>query len=163
MTRVTVRAVAVIVAILVTLTAWSVADSFDHARDPDGELIAPFVLEQHPTPAIGPFWPTSLATSSTSLIVHRWTWDSLADCESGDWNLNREPIAGTARWDDHRGGYEGGVHFAPSTWDAYRPAGFSDAAYLATRDEQIVVAELVLDDQGPPAWPVCSRKIGMAR
>lgn len=90
-----------------------------------------------------------------------WTWDELADCESGDWDADRNPIAGTARWDDSRGGYEGGVHFAPSTWDGYRPDGFPDAAYDATRDQQIVVAELVLDDQGPGAWPTCSYKVGM--
>lgn len=90
-----------------------------------------------------------------------WTWDQLADCESGDWDADRHPIAGTARWDDNRGGYEGGVHFAPSTWDWYRPAGYPDAAYVATRAHQIAVAELVLDDQGPRAWPRCSYMVGM--
>lgn len=98
--------------------------------------------------------PTPVQTSATN-------WDRLADCESGDWDRNRNPIPGTARWDDNRGGYEGGVHFAPSTWDAHRDADMPEAAYLATREQQIVVAERVLAAQGPGAWPVCSYKAGM--
>lgn len=87
-------------------------------------------------------------------------WDRLADCESGEWDRHAQPVPGTARWDDHRGGYEGGVHFAPSTWDANRDPSMPDAAYLAPRDVQIIVAERVLARQGWGAWPVCSRKIG---
>lgn len=118
---------------------------------------------------------TTVATTTTSTPPTRTTvaapapvrsattvdWDYLADCESGEWDANRVPIRGTARWNDQSGGYEGGVHFAPSTWDGAKPVGYPDGAHQATREQQIVVAEIVLDQQGPGAWPVCSRKVGM--
>ncbi|HBF79772.1 MAG TPA: peptidase, partial [Streptomyces sp.] len=36
-------------------------------------------------------------------------------------------------------------------------------ADLATKDQQIAVAEKVLDGQGPGAWPACSVRAGLAR
>lgn len=106
---------------------------------------------------------TSAPSTAAPVVVDGdgWTWDELADCESGEWNAQRQPIPGTARWDDHRSGYEGGLHFAPPTWDANKPDGYPDGAHQATREQQIVVGEIVLDRQGPGAWPVCSRKAGM--
>lgn len=53
------------------------------------------------------------------------------------------------------------MQFLPETWDAFAPDGFPDAAYDATRVEQIAVAELVLDAQGWGAWPACSRTLGL--
>lgn len=113
--------------------------------------------------------PTTTTTTSTTVVVHQappapadgWTWDELADCESGEWDRHRRPIPGSRNWADTRGGYEGGVHFAPSTWDGFKPVGFPDGAHQATREQQIAVAERVLDRQGPGAWPVCSYKVGM--
>ena len=55
-----------------------------------------------------------------------------------------------------------GKHTAiPTTWDAYRLAGYPHAAYLATREQQIVVGKRVLAAQGWGAWPHCSRVIGV--
>jgi len=81
-------------------------------------------------------------------------WDALADCESG------------GRWDAERSidgvvAYRGGLQFAGSTWDAFRPDGFPDLASDATRIQQIVVAERILDVQGWEAWPACSRRLGL--
>lgn len=112
---------------------------------------------------------TSTTTSSTTTApapvraatITGVDWDYLADCESGEWDAQKRPIRGTARWNDRRNGYEGGVHFAPSTWDGFRPADFPEAAYLASREQQILVAERVLAKQGPGAWPTCSYKVGM--
>lgn len=76
-------------------------------------------------------------------------WDSLAACESG------------GDWGSTVGQYEGGLQFHPGTWDAYKPAGYPGAAYEASRDQQIAVAERVLADQGWGAWPACSAKLGL--
>ena len=96
----------------------------------------------------------------------RNVWDDLADCESGDWDANGDPITGSARWDygltfSHGDIFQGGPNFHPGTWDAFRDADMADHAGLATRDEQVVVAERVLAEQGWGAWPVCSRMLGL--
>lgn len=76
-------------------------------------------------------------------------WDRLAMCESG------------GRWDDTRGGYEGGLHFAPSTWRAAGGLRYAPHAYLATRAEQITVAVDWLRRTSWAQWPGCSRKLGL--
>lgn len=90
-----------------------------------------------------------------------WTWDELADCESGSWGANKVPNPGTARWDVTRSIYQGGLQFAAGTWDAYAEPGFPADAHLATREQQIVVAEKVINRQGPRAWPTCAPRLGM--
>ena len=73
-------------------------------------------------------------------------WDVVASCESsGNWAINTG------------NGYQGGLQFAPSTWLGFGGGEFASAAHLATRDEQIAVAEKVLAGQGKGAWPVCGR------
>ena len=74
-------------------------------------------------------------------------WDALAQCESGgDWGINTG------------NGYSGGLQFSPSTWAAY---GGSGSAADASREQQIAVAERVLDGQGWGAWPSCSSQLGL--
>jgi hypothetical protein len=90
-----------------------------------------------------------------------WTWDQLADCESGTWGANKVPNAGTARWDVVRAIYQGGLQFAAGTWDTYAEPGFPADAHLASREQQIVVAEKVINRQGPRAWPTCAPRLGM--
>ena len=90
-----------------------------------------------------------------------WTWDQLADCESGSWGANKVPIAGTARWDVTRDIYQGGLQFAAGTWDHYKEPGYPADAHHATREQQIVVAEKVIARQGPRAWPTCAPRLGM--
>lgn len=92
------------------------------------------------------------------------TWLQLADCESGEWDADADPVPGSADWtygsqDDVR--FEGGLHFEPSTWDAFRDPGMAEHAGDAAPVAQMVVAERVLDAQGWTAWPVCSRKLGL--
>lgn len=94
----------------------------------------------------------------------RSVWDDLADCESGLWGPDGVPQPGTARWSyglTETGLFEGGLQFHPPTWDEFRDPGMPDHAGAATREQQIVVAERVLDAQGWKAWPVCSRKLGL--
>jgi hypothetical protein len=71
-------------------------------------------------------------------------WDQVARCESGgNWAINTG------------NGYQGGVQFSPSTWASHGGGEFAPAANMATKDEQIAVAERVLASQGRGAWPVC--------
>jgi resuscitation-promoting factor RpfA len=78
-------------------------------------------------------------------------WDTVAHCESGgNWAINTG------------NGYQGGVQFSPSTWSAHGGGEFAPAANMASKDEQIAVAERVLATQGRGAWPVCGRGLSGA-
>ncbi|CAM02846.1 LysM domain-containing protein [Saccharopolyspora erythraea NRRL 2338] len=78
------------------------------------------------------------------------TWDAVAQCEStGNWQIN------------NGNGYYGGLQFSASTWAAYGGNQYASNAANATREQQIAVAERVLQAQGPGAWPVCSKKAGL--
>jgi resuscitation-promoting factor RpfA len=71
-------------------------------------------------------------------------WDQVARCESGNnWAINTG------------NGYQGGLQFSPSTWASHGGGEYAPAAHMATKDEQIAVAERVLASQGRGAWPVC--------
>ncbi|WP_101257460.1 transglycosylase family protein [Streptomyces barkulensis] len=77
-------------------------------------------------------------------------WNKVAACESsGNWNINSG------------NGFFGGLQFKQSTWQEFGGTAYAPRADLATRDEQIAVAERVLDGQGPAAWPVCSSQAGL--
>jgi hypothetical protein len=77
-------------------------------------------------------------------------WDELARCESsGNWHINTG------------NGYYGGLQFWQPTWEGFGGTAFAPRADLASREQQIVVAERVLAVQGWNAWPACSRKIGL--
>ncbi|MEU9383069.1 peptidoglycan DD-metalloendopeptidase family protein, partial [Streptomyces sp. NPDC048279] len=60
-------------------------------------------------------------------------------------------------------GYYGGLQFTQSTWEAYGGTRYAPRADLATKDQQIAVAEKALGGQGPGAWPVCSVRAGLTR
>jgi len=78
------------------------------------------------------------------------TWDRLAGCESGgNWHINTG------------NGYYGGVQFSASTWLNYGGGRYAPRADLATREQQIAIAEKVLRGQGWGAWPACSRMLGL--
>jgi murein DD-endopeptidase MepM/ murein hydrolase activator NlpD len=78
------------------------------------------------------------------------TWNKVAACESsGNWEINTG------------NGYYGGLQFTQSTWDAYGGRAYAARADLASRNQQIAVAEKVLRGQGPGAWPVCGPRAGL--
>ncbi|WP_217166959.1 transglycosylase family protein [Streptomyces sp. AC512_CC834] len=80
------------------------------------------------------------------------TWDKVAACEStNDWDINTG------------NGYYGGLQFTQSTWEAFGGTRYAPRADLATKDQQIAVAEKVLDGQGPGAWPACAPRAGLTR
>ncbi|WNI24377.1 transglycosylase family protein [Streptomyces sp. ITFR-16] len=79
------------------------------------------------------------------------TWDRVAECESGGmWSA------------DLGNGYYGGLQFSQEVWKAYGGESYAERADLASRSQQIAVAEKVLDDQGPKAWPSCAVVSGLA-
>jgi hypothetical protein len=78
------------------------------------------------------------------------TWDRLAECESsGNWSINTG------------NGYYGGLQFSASTWQAFGGGAYAPRADLATRAEQIAIAEKTQAVQGWGAWPACSAKLGL--
>ncbi|KJK11832.1 transglycosylase [Terrabacter sp. 28] len=79
-------------------------------------------------------------------------WDRVAACESsGNWHINTG------------NGYYGGLQFVQSTWVGYGGRAYAPRADLATKAEQIAIAQRVLASQGPGAWPVCSKRAGLTR
>lgn len=79
------------------------------------------------------------------------TWDRLAGCESGgNWHINTG------------NGYYGGLQFSAGTWTNNGGGKFAPRADLATREQQIAIAERVLHGQGWGAWPACSQSLGLS-
>jgi LysM repeat protein len=79
-------------------------------------------------------------------------WDRVAACESGgNWSINTG------------NGFYGGLQFAGSTWRGFGGGQYASRADLATKSQQIAVAQRVLKVQGPGAWPVCSKRAGLTR
>lgn len=85
---------------------------------------------------------------TTAQAADGGTWDALAQCESGgNWGINTG------------NGFSGGLQFTPSTWAANGGTGSPQGA---SREQQIAVAERVVQTQGWGAWPACSAKLGLS-
>jgi LysM repeat protein len=79
-------------------------------------------------------------------------WGAIAQCESsGNWHINTG------------NGYYGGLQFSQSTWAGYGGRKYAARADLASRSEQIAIAEKVLKGQGIGAWPTCGKKGGSTK
>lgn len=90
------------------------------------------------------------ATAGDASAAPDSTWDQLAGCESsGNWKINTG------------NGFYGGLQFTQSTWEAFGGLKYAPRADLATKAEQIAVAELTLQGQGWGAWPSCTKKLGI--
>ncbi|MFF3348754.1 transglycosylase family protein [Streptomyces sp. NPDC002779] len=80
----------------------------------------------------------------------QWPWGCIAECESsGRWHINTG------------NGFYGGLQFWQPTWKAFGGLKYAPRADLATRQQQITVAQKVLAVQGWKAWPVCSKRYGL--
>lgn len=76
-------------------------------------------------------------------------WDALASCEAGgNWSINTG------------NGFFGGAQFDQNTWERNGGLRYAARADLATREEQIAIAEVTRARQGWGAWPVCSGRVG---
>ena len=83
-------------------------------------------------------------------VANGSVWDAIAACESGgNWSINTG------------NGYHGGLQFNPGTWAAYGGTAFAPTADLATREQQIAIAERTQAAQGWGAWPACTARLGL--
>lgn len=79
-------------------------------------------------------------------------WDELAQCESGgNWSINTG------------NGYFGGLQFDASSWEWAGGHRYAPNAHLASRAQQIEIAERLLSihPAGWGAWPACSSRMGL--
>ena len=82
-------------------------------------------------------------------VVNGAQWDALSRCEAGgNWAINTG------------NGFYGGVQFDQNTWERQGGLRYAPRADLATREEQIAIAEVTRARQGWGAWPLCSGRIG---
>lgn len=92
-----------------------------------------------------------LGTAGTANAAAPVNWDAIAKCESGgNWHINTG------------NGFYGGLQFTQGTWAGYGGKAYAPRADLASREQQIAVAERTLAKQGIGAWPVCGKKAGAA-
>jgi hypothetical protein len=94
--------------------------------------------------------PKAEAPPAAPFVVDEATRDRLAQCESsGNWAINTG------------NGYYGGLQFDVSTWNGYGGAAFAARPDLATREQQITVAEALYAKRGFQPWPACRIKLGL--
>lgn len=101
--------------------------------------------------SLPPMTIPQLRVASVTLGIDVSIWDLLAKCESsGDWAANTG------------NGFYGGLQFKQNTWGAYGGLEFAPRADLATREQQIIIAQRVAytgygtnPPQGFGAWPNC--------
>ena len=77
-------------------------------------------------------------------------WDRVAACEAGgNWHINTG------------NGFYGGLQFTQQTWAGFGGTQYAARADLATREQQIAIAEKVQAAQGWGAWPACTARLGI--
>ncbi|AEM87812.1 transglycosylase family protein [Streptomyces violaceusniger] len=78
------------------------------------------------------------------------TWDQVAECESGGmWSA------------DEGNGFYGGLQLTLDMWKDYGGTEYAPRPDLASRSQQISVAQSILGDRGPDAWPSCALGAGL--
>jgi len=71
-------------------------------------------------------------------------WDAVARCESGgNWHINTG------------NGFYGGLQFDYGTWQSNGGGAYASRADLASREQQIDIANRVFAARGRSPWPVC--------
>ncbi|MFF3003535.1 transglycosylase family protein [Kitasatospora sp. NPDC057940] len=77
----------------------------------------------------------------------RYDWESVAACESsGNWHTNSG------------NGYFGGLQFDNPTWRENGGLAYAPRADLASREEQIAVAQNLAGRRGLAPWPACGAR-----
>ena len=76
-------------------------------------------------------------------------WDAIAACETqGNWSMSGPS-------------FSGGVGFSNAAWDSFGGREFAPNAGMATREQQIVVAERIRAAAGYGAWG-CAKRVGLS-
>lgn len=92
-----------------------------------------------------------LLGAGTASAADAATWDRVAECETGGtWSA------------DLGNGYYGGLQLSQEAWQAYGGTAYAPRADLATRAQQIAVAEKVFAARGSAAWETCAPIAGLA-
>jgi uncharacterized protein YabE (DUF348 family) len=75
-------------------------------------------------------------------------WDAVAQCESGgNWHINTG------------NGFYGGLQFDYGTWLSNGGGAYAPRADLASREQQIAVANRLYAARGSSPWPVCGARL----
>ena len=83
----------------------------------------------------------ALALAGPAAAAPDSTWDAVAQCESsGNWSINTG------------NGYYGGLQFDNSTWASGGGTAYAPRADLASKEQQIAVAENVAASRGSSPW-----------
>ncbi|GGQ03394.1 peptidoglycan-binding protein LysM [Streptomyces roseolilacinus] len=91
-----------------------------------------------------------LLGAGTASAADATTWDRVAECETGGmWSA------------DLGNGYYGGLQLSQETWQAHGGTAYAPRADLASRSQQIAVAEKVFAAQGAAAWETCAPIAGL--
>jgi uncharacterized protein YabE (DUF348 family) len=108
-------------------------------KNPVDQVVAVGTKVTAPTAAPA---PSAGNTSGAGLnLANAAMWDRIAQCESGgNWHINTG------------NGYYGGLQFAQSTWLANGGADFAARADLASREQQITVANRLYAKSGLAPW-----------
>lgn len=79
-------------------------------------------------------------------------WDKVAECETGgSWSA------------DEGDGQYGGLALTQEDWEAYGGLAYASRPDLASRNQQISVAQKLLADQGVGAWGTCGLTSGLSK
>jgi resuscitation-promoting factor RpfA len=88
-----------------------------------------------------------LGSAGSASAASPVNWDAIAKCESGgNWHINTG------------NGYYGGLQFNQGTWAGNGGKAYAARADLASRSQQIAVAEHLYARRGLSPWPVCGKK-----
>ncbi|MGW2516560.1 transglycosylase family protein [Streptomyces sp. NPDC001617] len=80
------------------------------------------------------------------------TWDKVAQCETG------------GSWSENSGnGFYGGLKLTQDDWEKYGGLDYAPSADLASRNQQIAVAEKLLDAEGVGAFHTCGLTSGLTK
>ena len=111
-------------------------------KNPVDQIVAVGTKVAAPAPATTTPAPSAGNTSGAGLnLANAAMWDRIAQCESGgNWHINTG------------NGYYGGLQFAQSTWLANGGADFAARADLASREQQITVANRLYAKSGLAPW-----------
>lgn len=130
-----------------TVTVNGVVESEGVAEEKEVKKAKPAVIARGTKKTVASESNTGAAAPA---VANGSVWDSLAQCESGgNWAINTG------------NGFHGGLQFTPSTWAGYGGTAYAPSAHMATREQQIAVAERVQASQGWGAWPACTASLGI--
>ncbi|MDT0448674.1 transglycosylase family protein [Streptomyces hesseae] len=92
-----------------------------------------------------------LLASGSAVAADAGTWDKVAQCESGGmWSAN------------NGNGLHGGLQMTQQMWEQNGGIAYAPRPDLASRSQQIAVAERILKAEGADTWRSCAVSSGLA-